>query len=140
HAATLHAERAARPRARRHLDRHRRAVERRHLHLGAEGRLRERDRYRDREVGVTPSEQRVRFDARDDIEVAVRTTVATGCPAALQADPLPVADARRDADLHLTRPQLRAAALAGRTRLVDDHTTAAALRAHLTEREEALVL
>src|SRR5205823_3788190 len=111
-----------------------------YLHLCAERRLRERDRHGDGEIAVAPAEQRVRFDARDHVEIAVGAAVAARGAATLQPDALAVTDPRRDADLDLPGPQLGAAALAGRARLIDDRACPAALGAHLAEREVALVL
>src|SRR5207302_9663489 len=93
-----------------------------------------------REVAALAPEQRVGRDAHDDVQVAGRPAVAPRAAAALEPDALAVLHARGDADLHLPRPALDAAAPARLARLLDDRPPAAALRTGLAEREQALVV
>ena len=137
-ALAAHAQHLAALRSRRDLHRDRR-VERRHLHLGAERRLGERDRQPQREVVAAAPEDRVRRDVHDHVEVAGRTAVRARAAAALHPDALAVGDARRDAHLHLAGRTSTPRPLHVRARRRDDLAAAAAGGAHLRERERALV-
>src|SRR6478609_6003878 len=119
---------------------HRPSIQRRHLDRRAERGLGERDRHAHRQVVAVTAEDAVWRDPAFDDQVAGRTAVAAWPTAPLQADPLPVGDAGRDAHLNLARPTLDAGAPARRARLLDDHAGAVALAARRGEREEPLVL
>ena len=89
-----------------------RPVERGHVDLAAQRGLGERDRHPHGEVVAVAAEQRVRRDVALDDQVAGRAAVAARRAAALEADPLPIGDARGDARLHLARAALDAGAAA----------------------------
>ena len=78
--------------------------------------------------------------ARDDVEVAGRAAVAPGL--ALAGEPHARALAHAGGDVHavLLDRAHRARALAGRARVLDDRPGAAAARARLGDREQALAL
>src|SRR4051794_69797 len=140
YAATLHAERATGARAGRHAELHGAAVDGGHGQIGAERSLRERDRHGEREGATADTEQLVRRDTADHVEVAGRTAVAARTAAALQADALAVGDAGGDAHLDLAWTALHPRTMAGRARVLDDHPVAAAARARRAEREHPLVV
>ena len=130
---------AARARARRDAQRLA-AVERRDLDLGAAQRLGHRQRHLDLDVVALAREDRRLLHVRDDVEVARRTAVAARLALAGEADPAALADAGRDVDaVALDRPRAALAA-AGRARVLDDRAGAAAARARLGDREQALTL
>src|SRR5690606_5132385 len=138
YALALHAEHLSRLRLGRHLEDDG-AVERRHLDRAAERRGREADRHLAREVLPVAREDRVRLDVDFDVQVARRAAVASGLAFAREPYPIAVVDARRH--LHRERPKLShdAAARAVRARLLDARARAAAGRARLLDRDEALL-
>ena len=84
---------------------------------------------------------RVRLrDARDDDQVAVRAAVLAGLALALEPDLRAVLDARLDLHGERAPPPFAARAVALRARLLDHGAVAAAARARLREREQALRL
>ncbi len=139
-AAVAHPERPARGGAGRDADRHRVALDGRHLDVGPERRLGEGDRHGDGHVVAIAPEHRVWLDVHPHVEVARRAVVTTGCSLALEPDRLAVADAGRDAHLDHAGPGRDAGARAGRAGRVDEHAPPAAVRAGPAEGEEALVV
>ena len=95
---------------------------------------------REREVEALAAEDLVRQHLRRDVEVAGRPAVAARAAATLQADALPVVDARRDAHLHLALAPLDAGAATGRARVFDHMAEPAAVAARRAQREQALVV
>src|SRR5262245_7875730 len=73
------------------------------------------------------------------VEVTRRPAALAGRALALQLDPLPVSDARRNASLDSPRAQRTAAAAAGRARVIHHQAAATAGGARLGEREAAEV-
>src|SRR5699024_8048919 len=106
-ALAAHPERAPVGRARGQLEGHRRATQRRDLHLAAERRLVEGDGYVDGEVVVLAPEDAVRGDLHLHEQVAGGATVVTRSTLALEPDPRAVLDPGGDAGLD--RPGRRAA-------------------------------
>src|SRR5205085_12241306 len=76
-------------------------------------------------------------DPHGDEQVTGRTPGVTGCPLALEPDPLAVLDPRRDPGLDRAARPAPAGAVTGRARLVVDDLAAVALRAGLVHREPA---
>src|SRR5436305_6535481 len=140
HAAALDPERASRTRAGGDAQRDRTAVERRHLDLGAEDGLWERDRHGEHQILALAVEQLVGRHMDNHVEVARRTSVPSGPTAALQADALAVADPGGDPHLDLTRTAFDTASLARRARRLDDRPPPVAVRAGPAERERPLVV
>src|SRR4051794_30880886 len=118
-----------------------RAVQGWNLDRGALDRLGDRDRDRDLEIAVRPlHEDRRRRHTRDHVQVTGRPAAGTVLALAGDADPAPVADARRHLHpvaLLLERETRSAAGLAG---VLDDLAGAPALRAGPADREEPLAL
>ena len=79
-------------------------------------------------------------DAGDDVEVAGRTAERTVLALAGDPDPGAVVDPGGDLDAVALALHRQAGAAAGRARVLDDLAAAAALRAGLADREEALAL
>src|SRR4051812_9099147 len=117
-----------------------RAVQRRHVHLGAAKRLGDGDRHLDLEVVALGLEDGRLVHVRDDIEVAGRTAAQAGLALAGQADARTLLHAR--GDVHAVALDLPQAALAraGRARLLDDGARAATARARPRDGEHALAL
>src|SRR6185503_18910236 len=105
------------------------AVERRHGDLAAERQRRIGHRHFAKEVVAFALEERMLLHVHDDVEIAGRTARRSGF--ALTGEPQPLArrDARWHADGELPLLLHAARALARQTRLGDDGTRAAALRA-----------
>src|SRR5918999_1623401 len=116
-----------------------RAVQGRHLELGAEGGLGEGHRHGDGQVLVAAPEQRVRGDPDLDDQVAGGGAGLAGLALALEPDGGPVVDPHRDPDPELAGADLAAPALAGRAGVVDQRAAALAGRAGAGEAEQALV-
>ena len=83
---------------------------------------------------------RVWIDVDLDVQVARWAAVAARPAPALEADPLSVLDAGRDADLDLPRPPLHARSTARPARVVDHSAPPAARGTGPTEREEPLIV
>src|SRR5512132_2735766 len=128
----------ARLRARGDLERHR-PVQGGNVDVRAQGRLGKGDGEREGEVAALPSEQLVRRDVHDDVQIAGRPARGSGLAAAREPDPGSVSHA--GGDLHLetaSRPDA-ARASARRARVLHDATGTPAPRAGLRHLEEPLV-
>src|SRR5438105_3842193 len=114
------------------------AGQRRHFDLAAERRARDGHRHHAMQVVAVAREDRVLLQADLDVQVAGRPAVGARLAVARAADAHAVVDAR--GDLHLERLLFLHAALAvaGGAGLGDDLARAAAMRARLLHREEAL--
>src|SRR5690349_9868202 len=108
-AAALQPERLARLRPGRDLHL-RRALERRHVDLRAERRLREADRHVADDVRPLADEERVLADVEHDVEVARRAAARRGLTLATQLETRAAVDAGRDLDAQLVHAALRAGA------------------------------
>src|SRR6185503_18527009 len=117
-----------------------RAVQRRHLDVGAAQRLGDRDRHLDLEVVALAPEHRRLADVRDDVEVAGRAAAQPGLALAGEPDPRALLDARRDVHAVLLELAQPALAVAGRAGILDHGAGAAAARARPRDREHALTL
>src|SRR4029078_12716297 len=106
----------------------------------AEHRLRVGQRDADDEVAAAPLVDARRGHLREHVEGAGRAATVAGLPLALELDPRAVLDARGDLHLEPARAPLAAGAGAVLARLLDHGAVAAAARARLLEREQALVL
>ena len=138
HPATPDPELASGCGARRHLQGHR-CRQGGHGQGGTQGQLREGHRNRQGEIVAGPGEQLVRGHVNNHEQVAGRAATGAGLALAGQSDLLSVSDSRRNAGGQ--RPALHdgALAVAGRARVVDDRSGAAAVATRLGERERALV-
>src|SRR5690606_14125421 len=114
------------------------AAHRRDLDLRAERRLRERDRHLADEVVLLTLEEGVRLYVDKAVQVAARPAVPARLALARYPELRPVLDAGRDPDRDLALHRHAAGAPARPARLLDDRPFAAAARAGLTDREEAL--
>src|SRR5690606_30564576 len=128
---------AAVGRARRQLQRDRRASQGRDSDHAAERRLRGGDGHGDGEVVALAAEHRVGADVHDDVQVARRTAALARGALAAQPDALPVADARGNAHLHGPRGLGPAAALADVAGVLRDQPAALAVRARVGQGEAA---
>src|SRR4029077_945566 len=118
-----------------------RPVQGRHLDRRAAQRLGDRDRHRHLEAAAVEAlEDGGGGDAGDDVEVAGRAAAGAGLAFPGDPDPRPVLDPRRDPHLVALGLPGEAGAAAGRAGVLDDLPGAAALRAGLADREEALTL
>src|SRR5215211_7029966 len=124
--------------ARRDLEGHR-AVQGRHLQLGAEGGLGEGHGHGDGQVLAAAPEQGVRGDPDLDDQVAGGGAGLARLALALEPDGGAVVDPHRDPDPQLPGPDLGAAAVAGRAGVVDHRAATLAGRAGAGEAEQALV-
>src|SRR6266540_4103007 len=106
-----------------------RAVEGRHLQVGAEGGLGEGHRHGDGQVLAVAAEQRVRGDVDLDDQVAGWRAGLARLALALEPDGGAVADPDRDAHAQLAGADLAAPALAGRAGVAGDRAAAVAGRA-----------
>src|SRR3954447_16879032 len=117
-----------------------RAVQRRHLDGRAADRLGNRDRHVDLEVlALAPEDRRVGH-ARDDVEIARRPAAPPGLALAGEPDATAVLHAGRNVRAVALDLARLTGAVAGRARVLDLGPGAAALRAWLRDREEALAL
>src|SRR3989475_2223970 len=137
-AAPLQREDLARLGASGHLD-PRLALERRHLDLRPQGRLREAERDLAHDVVPLADEERMLAHAEHDVEVAGCAGVRPGLALAAQLESGAAVDAGRDLDVELVRPPLHAGALAAGARIRDDGALPVAVAARLGDREEALL-
>src|SRR5690606_11250870 len=117
-----------------------RAVQGRHLDLGAEGSLGEADRDGKGEVVALPTEPLTPSYPDSHQEVSRRPTVGAGPTFATQSENGAIADTCGDPELDLPGPVLTPRTTTGGAGGLDDATRPAALRAGLGEREKALVL
>ena len=108
--------------------------------LAAERERREVERHLAVEVVAVALEERMVLHVDDDVEVARRTARASGFAFAGQTQPLAGGDAGRNAHRELALLLHAAGALAGRARLRDDRSGAAALTARARDGEEALLI
>src|SRR4029079_2114042 len=111
-----------------------RAVQRRHLDVGAAQRLGDRDRHLDLEVVALAPEHRRLADVRDDVEVAGRAAAQPGLALAGEPDPRALLAARRDFHAVLLELGQPALAVAGRAGILDHGAGAAAARARPRDR------
>src|SRR5438034_3927202 len=137
-AAPLQREDLARLGASGHLD-PRLALERRHIDLHPQGRLREAERDLAHDVVPLAHEERMLAHAEHDVEVAGCAGVRPGLAFAAQLESGAAVDAGRDLDVELVRPPLHAGALAAGARIRDDGALPVAVAARLGDREEALL-
>src|SRR5581483_9388547 len=117
-----------------------RPVRRRDLHRRAEHRLGVRDGHLEHEVGAAPLVQRRGVDLHDDVEVAVGAAVPARLALALEPDARAVLRPGRHLDLVALRRALAPRAAAVAARLLDDDAVAAAARAGLGQREQAVAV
>src|ERR1700761_6250256 len=117
----------------------RRAAVRRHLDVGAQGQLGDRDRDGHGQVVPVPAEHLVRLDVDPDVQVARLAAALTGGALAGQPDPLAVAHPGRDTGLDGPRAHRPPAAAARGARVVHHEAAAAAGLARLGEPEPAQV-
>src|ERR687885_82083 len=101
-------------------------VDGRHLHLVAEGSLREGDRQLVEDVAPFALEEAVGLDLEHNVEVAGGTTLGAGLTFAGEANLLPAVDARRDLHGQLARLVHAALSMAGVAGRADDVTLAVA--------------
>src|SRR5690606_32111351 len=113
-------------------------LERGHLELRAEGRLRERDGHLAQQVLALAPEERVLLDEHDAEHVAAGAAALARLALAGKTELLSRLDAGRDADLDLRGARLGAGAAAGGTGIGHDLAAAAAGRARRLHDEEAL--
>src|SRR5581483_4012007 len=136
-AAALDAQQLSVLGAGRDLQRHQ-AFGCRHLDLASERNGRERHGHVDDEIVAAPFVDLRRLNARDHVEVAGGRAAVPRLALALQLDTRPVLDARGDLHRVALRAALAAGAVTRRARRLDDRAHAAAARARLLQREEAL--
>src|SRR5207248_8464048 len=135
----LYAQHRAVDRAGLHLDRDR-PIRGRHLGLGAERGVGERDADLDDQIVAAARVDLRRRDPRDHVEVARLRAAVTGLALAAQADPRAVLDSRGNLHGVALRPPLAPRAVAARARILDHRAVAAAARTRRRQPEEPLAL
>src|SRR6266404_3322607 len=115
------------------------SLERRHLEVGAERRLREADRHVADDVVLFATEQGVILHTDDDVEVARRAAGRARLPFAPQLEARPGVDAGWNLHAQALRATHGPLAAALRTGIADRAAAAVTLSAHLRDAEEALL-